>query len=165
MAKLAQPLAEALVERVFADPSAELRDLGALMEALGVEDPVKALAQTTLTQIDTRTADRMTWLMERYGPHPEIDRAIAGRLGIWAQEDHRAAAQWLSGLPKSATRDEGVSRFAQSVAYTEPESAVEWAQTITDDALRVEVLGKVHAAWERNDPDAAAVSRKKFEKE
>jgi hypothetical protein len=74
----------------------------------------------------------------------------------WTQRDALAASQYLAAMPASPIKDSAVSGFARSLAREDPESAVIWAKTITNEASRVNALTRAGQYWFRRDPAAAA---------
>jgi hypothetical protein len=52
-------------------------------------------------------------------------------------------------------RDAAVGAFVQSLVATEPETAVQWAQTIDDENVRDAQLQSIASAWLERDPQNA----------
>lgn len=81
---------------------------------------------------------------------------IYERLGeSWGGKDEHAAAQWLTELPISASRDQAISSFAKKLATMDPERALQWAGTISDPEQRTKRMDKLVAQWRAKDPKAA----------
>lgn len=74
----------------------------------------------------------------------------------WAREDPNAAAEWLNQFPADEPGvDQAVGAFASQIVDDDPETAVAWAETIEDEALRTSSLTDVVQRWMRQDPQSA----------
>lgn len=69
----------------------------------------------------------------------------------WTREDPIAAGEYLATLPASAARDAATGAFAERVSREDPETAMEWAGTISDLDLRNETIIEVAQDWYRSD--------------
>jgi hypothetical protein len=79
-------------------------------------------------------------------------------LADWARRDPLVAAEHLKTLPPSRFRDEAVFGFATGHADVDPESALEWALSISDTALRDESLDLVVESWMEESRRAGALT-------
>jgi hypothetical protein len=61
----------------------------------------------------------------------------------------------LNNFPKTPQTDEPRERFAYKVAEKDPEAAIAWAGTISDDKRRGETMYRLARDWSRREPDAA----------
>ncbi len=93
------------------------------------------LIETAARHIDSQTADRANWMIDRSSPenlHTNLDRLMTK----WTNQDFNGAALWLKSLEPSPTRDRAVARFALTLAAEEPDAALLWAKTLEDPHLR-----------------------------
>ena len=58
-------------------------------------------------------------------------------------------------MPPSASKDSAVSGFVRSLAREDPESAVIWAKTISNETSRIQTLTRAGQSWFRRNPVAA----------
>ena len=76
-------------------------------------------------------------------------------LGEWVRRDPEAASQYLVDMPASEMKDSAVSGFVRRLAWDDPQSAVAWADTISQENVRVETLKRAGQAWVTRDRNAA----------
>ena len=82
-------------------------------------------------------------------------RAIRDVVGHWAKGDANAPGEWLSQFEPGPGTNEARAAFSQQVAGMDPESAIQWSETIDDPTMRVQSLTNVYAQWRHRDPTAA----------
>ena len=109
---LQSPVAQALLQHAFQGSSPQVEEIVKVLDLIPLESLNKFPAQTTLTILNKSNVERITWLVNRYGDHPEIRRAISDEFAFRAQNDHRAGTTWLQALESSPLKDEGISRSA-----------------------------------------------------
>ena len=97
--------------------------------------------------------DWIEWMGGRLPPEVR-DRRIGEAVSRWTEVDHRAAGQWLSGLPEGAAKAPAVEAFARTVAPHDPEAAARWALTLPPGPQRKGTLEAVYEAWPREDAAA-----------
>ncbi len=73
----------------------------------------------------------------------------------WAQQDPNAAGLWLGKQPQGPELDEARSSFAGFVQERDPESAMEWAKTITGEIQRATLVFGVYESWKKTNATAA----------
>jgi hypothetical protein len=73
----------------------------------------------------------------------------------WSSTDPTAAAEWLNAQPKGPKNDEVLATFSSAIVDLDPESAVTWASTITDEAKRTENISSLLEEWIAMDGDSA----------
>ena len=66
-----------------------------------------------------------------------------------------AAGQWLQTLPAGASREAAVQAYVSQLAYSSPELAAPWAETLTDENLRNNQIENVARRWLETDRPAA----------
>ncbi len=76
----------------------------------------------------------------------------------WASTDPNAAGKWLGEQPQTPELDGARSNFASTVAGRDPESAMEWAKTITDEGSRTAAVENVYRTWAKKDQNAASTA-------
>ncbi|MGY8690449.1 MAG: hypothetical protein ACKVHP_22270, partial [Verrucomicrobiales bacterium] len=75
-------------------------------------------------------------------------------LDEWTERDAGAASEYLASMPDSAAKDSAVEGFATELARTDPDTALAWAETISNEGLRAEALTDVAQSWYRQDQAA-----------
>lgn len=73
----------------------------------------------------------------------------------WSYTDPSAAAEWLNAQPKGPQNDEVLATFSGAIIDLDPESALTWASTISDEAKRNENLQSLIEQWIAMDEDEA----------
>ena len=86
----------------------------------------------------------------------ERARALAQALPQWANYDPASAAEWLTRANPAPDLDLGFATVATlpNVVSHWPESAVAWAQCITEPALRMNTLRMLGRQWAGSNPAA-----------
>ncbi len=69
--------------------------------------------------------------------------AIAVVLADYARSDLYAAGQWLAEQELTPMHDRAIYEFAFQAKASEPEAATLWAEQITDEALRKQILDNI----------------------
>ena len=75
----------------------------------------------------------------------------------WTSRDVNAVGTWLGQLPASPEMDGPVRTYAMMVRERDPGGAIIWANTITNEEVRGEVVGRIGGEWLRSNPDEARV--------
>jgi hypothetical protein len=76
-------------------------------------------------------------------------------VSAWAAIDPDAAGAWLDRQPDNSERWPAIAAFAAACTRLDSASALAWAQTIGDPALRDRTAAKLLATWHSTDPRAA----------
>lgn len=125
-----------VAERMPPGPAQERAALGAIV-AWARQDPASAKSWVeTFTSPDLR-AEASTIL-----------------IGYWLERDSGAAQAYARSLPAGPARDRASERVAQFLVRESGDSAVGWAERISDPALQSQTLAFVFAEWQRRDPEA-----------
>ncbi|MEQ1858568.1 MAG: hypothetical protein ABMA13_01380 [Chthoniobacteraceae bacterium] len=82
-------------------------------------------------------------------------RAMAEVIGEWAQKDPVAAGSYLQQLGPSAEFDRARQDYAQRVVRNDPEGAIAWAQSITEEERRNDTMRDLLRSWGQRDGAAA----------
>jgi hypothetical protein len=104
------------------------------------------------------------WI-EWFGTHlsPEdSSRITSSMMRSWAENDHQAAADWLSNSKvDGAAKAHAIAGYADIVSRYEPEVAARWVLTLPDGKDRDNSLRVVRSNW----PSAQSAARDAFAKE
>ena len=139
----------------------------ALVEKWARRDPLAAAGYVERAQPAwerTRLMDSLgyTWLQSdpevaarwwvKHVPGPDT---LVKVINVWAQQDANAAGKWLGEFPVGATSDAARRTFARQVADRDPEAALRWADTVTDEKMRESAIEHIFQSWRDRNPDAA----------
>jgi len=112
----------------------------------------------------TRLIDSLcfTWLQQDPQPAAEwwVERApgadtLVKIVNVWAQQDPNAAGKWLGEQPIGPTSDTARMTFARQVADRDEESALVWADTVSDETMRESTIDHIFKNWRLRNPEAA----------
>ncbi|MCW1915661.1 hypothetical protein OJ996_18895 [Luteolibacter sp. GHJ8] len=129
------------------DQSLEI--VGLLMQ--GGIVPKGSIGDSAIRQVATKDPAAAAAYLSANKELPNINRIAEPALEAWGNTSPIEAARWLESQ-EGTVRDAGAAGLAKAVARTEPQSAVVWAISITDPALRASTLNQI-------------ASRSKFERE
>ncbi|MGI8605178.1 MAG: hypothetical protein ACR2OZ_19575 [Verrucomicrobiales bacterium] len=73
----------------------------------------------------------------------------------WANQDANGAGAWLGQQPQGPELDKARASFARIAANRDPESAMEWAKTVTNEEQRRPAVEQVYKTWRKKDGPAA----------
>jgi len=73
----------------------------------------------------------------------------------WAALDTNAAGTWLREQPQGPQLDEARQAFVTAASQKDPQSAMQWAATITNPDLKVSATAMAYQAWQKKDATAA----------
>lgn len=90
------------------------------------------------------------WVTHAPGP-----QTLIKIMNVWAHADPNAAGTWLGRQAPGPLSDPARQTFARQVADIDPESALRWADTISDAALRESTIDHVFGGWRERDAGAA----------
>jgi RNA polymerase sigma factor (sigma-70 family) len=91
------------------------------------------------------------WWVER-APGPDT---LVKIINVWAQQDPNAAGTWLGDQPVGPTSDTARMSFARQVADRDEESALRWAETVSDEAMREGTIDHIFTNWKLRNPNEA----------
>lgn len=74
---------------------------------------------------------------------------------LWAQQDARAAGEWLTKQPQGPELDRARRSFARVVAQLDPAAAMDWARSVQNEKQRTESVGQIYLQWHAKDAAAA----------
>jgi RNA polymerase sigma factor (sigma-70 family) len=101
-------------------------------------------------QRNPRTASAW-WIAREPGPD-----TLVKIINVWSQENPDAAGQWLNSQPAGPQSDAARMTFARQVADLDPESALTWAATVSDETMRESTISHIWKNWSARDSSAAA---------
>lgn len=111
---------------------------------------------------DPEIAIAMAGLIEHEGTYKD---AISGLFREWSVRDPESASKYLTNMEPSATRDAAIETFTDGIIREDPESAMLWANTISDEGLRETHRNRLLYQWQLVDPDAAKAWRDQLSEE
>ena len=102
--------------------------------------------------LQTDPAAAAEWWLQR-APGPDT---LVKIINIWAQENPNEAGTWLSKQPPGPQSDTARMTFARQVNDLDPESALAWADTVSDATIRESTIDHIWRNWSTRDAAAAA---------
>ena len=105
-------------------------------------------------RLDKDAASAATWA----GSLPESDAkpyVLSQVVERWSREQPNQNSAWLNQFPPSASTDQPRETFARQVQKDDPEAALAWASTITDERRRSRATRELVRTWAEREPDAA----------
>jgi hypothetical protein len=130
-ARLAQRWAEASPTDASAwvatltDPTARAQAGRSVVDAWAASDPASAAAWAA--QMDQQSTG---------GGTAGSASLLAAAIRDWSTYDLDTPGQFLNQLPASPTKDSAIGIFALSAAQEDPQSAMQWVSTVSDDGMR-----------------------------
>ncbi len=83
---------------------------------------------------------------------PRLYDRVAGQ---WAQQDVRAAGEWLTKQPQGPELDGARRSFAAVAAQRDPAAALDWARSVQDEQQRAASITQIYQVWRNRDSKAA----------
>ncbi|RYD42340.1 MAG: hypothetical protein EOP85_11360 [Verrucomicrobiaceae bacterium] len=93
----------------------------------------------------------------------EGEKGISRLITDWTRNDYQAAGKWLAGAPEGRTKELSIRSYAETVSRYEPESAVQWADTLPPGKGKDTTLKRIYRNWPKND-DASRAAAEAFAK-
>ncbi len=127
------------------------------LESTNLSGPELAAFATGLgfSQTGGETSQWIGWLSNHLDMN-DLNEPVAELMTDWTRNDYIAAGQWLATAAESAGKRAAVAAYAETVAGTEPQTAVQWALTLPDTWRREAVMRAIHENWPATDPQGAA---------
>jgi len=113
-----------------------------------------ALRQVGLNYVRLDPKKGADWWLAQ-APPEERSQALFGIAQTWAGSDIKAAGDWLNQQGNSPELDSGRSAFADVAVEHDPETAIKWAESISNSNFRESVLIQTWQKWRRSDSAAA----------
>ena len=150
------------------DASARRAGLGSVAYALADSDPETAASLTEQVPADSRVAwitavgsgmaatdpeAAVRWVRNYQSEpgYPQIAAAFVQRLAMYEPE---AAYEFAAALPDQRQRDAMITRVLSN-QNRNPEVAARWMERISDDRMRVQVVGNIASQWAWQDAAGA----------
>jgi hypothetical protein len=73
----------------------------------------------------------------------------------WATIDLQSAATWVKAQPVGPSRDAGISAILENIRSADPEKALEWSQSMSDEEKRSNFSESILRSWFSDDPNGA----------
>ena len=73
----------------------------------------------------------------------------------WVLTDLQSAAAWVKAQPVGPSRDAGISSILENIRSADPEKALEWSQSMSDEEKRLAFSESILRSWLRDDPTGA----------
>lgn len=133
------------------DPQAALK----WTEALSNEGDQRMLRRSLMRSwAETDPQSAANWLAQQNVPESDMAGLVTGLIARWSEYDTEASAQWLNQMPPSPEIDRAVAVYTAQVAADDPEGAMSWAVSITDENLRNRLMSRVASEWKEADPES-----------
>lgn len=94
------------------------------------------------------------WLSSLSQDDPAVGMAADNIIREWARYDMNASAEWLNSLPATPELDRAVAGYTFQAAEEDPEVAMSWAESISNDRMRTHLMERVAAEWKSSNPEA-----------
>ncbi|MEM6821479.1 MAG: hypothetical protein AAF558_06015, partial [Verrucomicrobiota bacterium] len=78
-------------------------------------------------------------------------KALGNVIEIWAGQDLQSAGDFLNRFPPEGRTDEAVQKYALAASFSEPQTAMTWAESITDIQIRQRTMLEVARSWKNMD--------------
>jgi hypothetical protein len=98
------------------------------------------------------------WLAKNLPESEKTSGKISTMVGAWTEKDYTAAGTWLTQAPDGPAKQAAVRGYVQAVAPYEPETAAQWAMTLSSGEDRARALRQIYHKWPKNDPAAKAAA-------
>lgn len=91
------------------------------------------------------TGKWIEWMADKLPP-AQLEEKRDQMVTQWTRQDFKAAGDWINGSPEGPTKVAAVKSFARTVAPYEPETAVQWANTLPAGQEREDLLRQIKEA-------------------
>lgn len=83
-------------------------------------------------------------------PEDQNGEQVAAIFKSWANEDYYAAGEWLGSLSKGEIKTVAVQSYVDVLSSHEPEAAIAWALSITEEDKKRDSLNTIYRKWPRD---------------
>lgn len=94
------------------------------------------------------------WLNALPEGDPAYANSTAEIIREWTRYDLNAPAEWLNSLPDSPELDRAIASYTYRAAQEDPANAMSWAESISNDRMRMGLMERVAATWKTEDPES-----------
>ncbi|MDF1861028.1 MAG: hypothetical protein P1U87_12495 [Verrucomicrobiales bacterium] len=120
----------------------------AWIDSLGSEeDKLYASLGVALGWSEHDPGNSLQWAVSNVENPNTRQRIIEDVMLDWSSNDPSSAAEWLNAQPGGPQNDEILSTFSSAIIDIDPQSAVTWASTISDEAKRSENVSMLLEEW------------------
>jgi hypothetical protein len=84
------------------------------------------------------------------------ESAFGSVVSVWAINDSYEVTQWLGTQPAGSMRDTATRGLVSALSMTQPETAWNWALSITDEGVRYSALQLAYMGLRKKNPTVAA---------
>ena len=92
----------------------------------------------------------------------ENDKGMRQFISGWTNNDYRAAGAWITAAADGPVKNSSIRGYAETVSQYEPETAVQWAETLPKGTERDATLKTILKNWAKKDSEAAATFAQKY---
>jgi hypothetical protein len=103
------------------------------------------------------TGKWIEWMADKLPP-AQLGEKMDQMVTQWTRQDFKAAGEWINGSPEGPAKVAAVKSFARTVAPYEPETAVQWANTLPAGQEREDLLRQIKEAG-KSGPAAGGLIR------
>ena len=141
-----------------------------LISKWGISDPLQA-AEYAFQQDPTKGVEEAIELLSKsigkIAPKEGIDFALAqennslsqkliqGTFDQWINKESDEAIQYVAEMEAGDQRDAAVRAFANKFKNSDPNYAMEWADTMTNPQARLQTMRQTYNNWRKRDSQAA----------
>lgn len=163
-----------LMEEISKLPDANERKeaRSAILGQLAMMDPDQAVKMTATLPADERkeASQRVGTMLMMSDPErgaaymlenaePNDKKQVYQQIvSQWVHADANKAGAWLGQQPQTPDLDGARFSFATQVAGRDPESAMAWANTVTEENQRTLAVEQVYKTWKQKDEPAASAA-------
>jgi len=126
------------------------------MKFASPQDRDHVLSGLTDLAFQATPKEAMNWALREFSPESQ-SQVITKGLRRWAGKDFAAAGNWLKEQAPSPNKNSAIAAYATTVAKLDPQSALAWADEITEKDSQDETRRDVLKQWHEAAPQAAAV--------
>jgi hypothetical protein len=88
-------------------------------------------------------------------PEEDAAAAVSSVASAWALDDPESAAKWIGTMSSGRIQDEAINAFSSTVASSDPGTALEWALSASDPAMRDSNAQHIVVGWLMRQPAQA----------
>ncbi len=103
-------------------------------------------------QTNADTGKWIDWMAVKL-PADQRDNRITQMVDHWTRQDHKSVGEWINSSPEGPAKVVAVKSFARTVAPFEPETALQWANTLPAGKEREDLIRDLQARSNAPDPD------------
>lgn len=98
--------------------------------------------------------------VSRHSTTAENDKGMRHFIAGWTNNDYRAAGAWIMAAADGPIKNNSIRAYAETVSEYEPETAIQWAETLPKGPEQDATLKVIHKNWAKKNPVAAGRHQK-----